>query len=252
MVAAQQYIGQATFVASFAVDRLIRYKVEEIERAFQGVFTAQAVSTNVPDTGPSSIPRFTLQSGPKQISVSQVTAQLDLNFNEQRKSISNTFLIIEKNFGAFWNGVCQLKKLDEIKNAGLVLTINTPSQQTREEICARILERYAKIPIRGTPANASIQFGFLDEAAHLFNNVSLQHYEVRSGTFTSEKPGTTAIEIDIQTIPVREQGYETKVDINSRPMEAAKVGTTINLGEVLLGSVKTFITGWGEEFFAWQ
>ena len=249
---ATQYIGQATFVASFSVDRSIRYKVADIERAFQGVFTAQAVSTNVPDTGPPTIPRFTMQSGPKQISVSQVTVQLDLNFDEQRKSISNTFTIIEKNFASFWSGVCQLKKVEEIKNAGLVLTFNTPSPLTREEICARILERYAKVPARGTPATASIHFGYRDDVANLYNNVWLQHYEVRSGTFTAENPGGTTIMMDITSLPVREQGYETKVDINSRPMEAAQVVTPMDLGEVLLGSMKAFTTGWGEEFLTWQ
>lgn len=252
MIAAQQYIGQATFVASFSVDRSIRYKVEEIERAFQDVFTAQALSTNVPDDGPSSIPRFTMQSGPKQISISQVTVQLDLNFSEQRKSIANTFAIIEKNFTSFWSGICRLKKVEDIKNAGLVLTINTPSPQTREEICTRILERYAKVPARGKPANASIQFGYLDEAAYLFNNVSLQHYEVRSGTVSTLGNSGTAFEIDLNKLDVREQGYETKVDINSRPMEGAQMRTTSKLGEVLLGNVKGFITGWGEELFAWQ
>lgn len=249
---ATQYIGQATFVAAFPVDRTIRYKVAEIERSFQAVFTAQAVSTNVPDTGPPPIPRFTMQSGPKQISVSQVTVQLDLNFSEQRKSISNTFTIIEKNFASFWAGVCQLKKVEEIKNAGLVLTINTPSHHTREEICARILERYAKVPTRGTPANASIQFGFRDDTAHLYNNVSLQHYEVRSGTIMASNPGATTLTVDLASLPVREQGYETKVDINSRPMEDAQVISTINLGDLLLGSVKDFTTGWGEEFFTWE
>ena len=249
---ASKYLGRATFVASFPVDRSIRYKVEDIERSFQAVFTAQAVSTNVPDTGPSSIPRFTMQSGPKQISVSQVTVQLDLNFEDQRKSISNTLTIIEKNFASFWAGVCQLKKVEEIKNAGMVLTINTPSQQTREEICAKILERYAKVPRRGTPASASIQFGFKDEAELLFNNVSVQHYEVRAGRVPNAPPGETSISIEISSLPMQEQGYEAKFDINSRPMEAAQVVSTINLGNVLMESVKAFTTGWGEEFFTWE
>lgn len=252
MVATQPYVAQATFVVSFAVDRSIRYKVAEIERAFQGVFTAQAVSTNVPDTGPISIPRFTMQSGPKQISVSQITAQLDLDFHEQRKSILNTFSIVEKNVLSFWRGICQLKELGEIKNAGLVLTISTPSQQTREEICAQILERYAKVPVKGMPANASIQFGFLDDASHLYNNISLQHYEVRAGTFIASNPGNTNNLVDVSALPLQEQGYETKLDINSRPMEAAQVRTTTDLGEVLLGNVKVFLTGWGQEFIAWQ
>ena len=153
--------------------------------------------------------------------------------------------IIRKSF------CCQLKKLEEIKNAGLVLVINTPSQQSREEICAQILSRYAKVPSRGTPASASIQFGFRDDVAHLYNNVSLQHYEIRTGTFVAGNPGKTVM-MDVSTLAVQEQGYETKVDFNSRPMEDAKIVSTIELGAVLLSNVKAFTTGWGEEFLNWK
>lgn len=251
-MAATPYVGKATFVASFAIDKTIRYKIGDIERAFQPVFTAQAVSTNVPDNGPPPIPRFTMQSGPKQISISQVTVQLDLNFDEQRKSIANTFAILEKNFASFWNGVCQLKRVDEIKNAGLVLTINSPSQGTREEVCSQILERYAKVPARGAAANASIQFGFKDDSESLYKNVSLQYYEVRTGTIPLGAPAGTTLVMEVASLPVQEKGYETKVDINSRPMEEAHVATTSALGAVLVGSMKAFTADWGKEFFTWN
>jgi hypothetical protein len=246
----QGYVAQATFVANFDQDSGIRYRVAEIESAFRSVCVAQAVSTNVPDSAPGAIPRFTIQSGPKTVSVSQVSAQLDLDFSEQRKSLKNTFDIIEKNVSAFWSGMLSLKRVSEVRHGGLVLTVNFPSQLSREEICATILDRYAKVPTRGQPATAAIQFGYLDTELHLFNNVSLAQYEIRQG-LVQGPVGARQLEIDVSSIPVREQGFETKVDINSRPMTTANLSTPSDLGEILLRNMKACLFDWGTEFFSW-
>jgi hypothetical protein len=250
-VSAQQaYISQTTFVAQFEPDLSIRFKLGEIERAFQGVCATQGVSTNVPDSAPKAIPRFTLQSGPKAIAVSQVTAQLDMDFTEQKKSLKNTFDIVQKNVELFWAGVKSFKQISEIKHAGLVLTIASPSQLQKTQICAKILEKYAKVPNRGAPATSTIQFGYLDAEHHLFNNIAISDYELRAGSIEMS-PTNRRIEIDASSLPLREQGFETKLDFNSRPMAANQLPTPPDLAQILVENVRACAFEWGAEFIQW-
>lgn len=250
MAVQQAYISQTTFLAQFEADTSIRFKLGEIERAFQSVCPAQGVSTNVPDTAPKTIPRFTLQSGPKAINVSQVTAQLDMDFSEQKKSLNNTFDILQKNVEMFWTGVKSFKKITELQHAGLVLTIASPSRLEKTEICATILSKYAKVPNRGAPATATIQFGYLDAVHHLFNNIVISDYEIRAGSIQMT-PTAGRLEIDARSLPLQEQGFETKLDFNSRPMAEIGLPTPPDLAGLLVQQVRDCVFEWGAEFIQW-
>ena len=101
----EAYLASATCVATFNIDKQIRYRVADIENAFRSTVVSQAVGTNVADNAPPNIPRFTLQSGQKVISVSQVQCQMDMNFAEQRKTFDQVGAVVRKNFAGFWAGV---------------------------------------------------------------------------------------------------------------------------------------------------
>ena len=246
---AQPYISRTTFLVQFEVDTSIRFKLGEIERAFQSVCQTQGVSTNVPDSAPAAIPRITLQSGPKSIAVSQVTTQLDMDFSEQRKSVRNTFDILQKNVELFWTGVMSFKSTAEIGHAGLVVTVASPSQLPKGKICASILDRYAKIPNRGESAQASIQFGYLDAEHHMFNNVAISNYEMRSGAI--EMGSAKRLQIDVSSLPLKEEGVEIKFDFNSRPMGMSQVTTPPDLAQLLIRSMQDCVFGWSSDFIKW-
>lgn len=252
MAQKNQYIANATFVATYAADRQIRFRLADVEKAFLQLVSGQASSTNVTDDAPPNIPRFTMQSGPKRIAISQVTAQLDLDFSEQHKSILNTLEIIKKNVRDFWTGVKELKGLENIKHVGLVVAINTPSEKNRNEICESILTRYTKFPKYGQFEDAAIRFGFLDDSECFYDNVAIGYYEVRSGTFQANiQPNSGPIEIDMDKLPILEVGYETKIDVNSRPMSARGDSPTKDVDDKILQNLIGFINSDGSEFLNW-
>lgn len=251
MTASNQYLARATFVASFALDREIRYKVGDIERYFQSVLSAQAVGTNVADSAPAPIPRFTLQSGPKQIAVSQVSAQLDMDFTEQVKTADKLFGIVEKNFGAFWDGVCKLKKLEDLKEIGMVLTVNTPQTASKTMLSQELFDRYFKAPQIGEVASASFQVGYLDQKTNLFNNIAISPYEIREGMISNEAGQPGMLSIEVEKLRIRETGIETKMDVNSKPMLAARQPVTAELGQLMLKELRSLVASRGKEFLSW-
>lgn len=219
MASDKQYLANATCVISFALDKQIRYRVSDIEQAFQGVLGGQATSTNVADAAPPALPRFTMQSGPKQLSISQISIQLDLDFFSQKKPYLSLASIIKKNFDNLWSGLCQFKSLTEVRDMGMILTINTPDKRSAGEISNEVFCRYLKAPLLGEVASTSFQLGFLDTDKQVFINTSVGTYEIREGLVTNPDPRGGPINVAIEDLPITEHGIETKIDVNSKPMK---------------------------------
>jgi hypothetical protein len=247
-----QYLAQATCVISFAPDREIRYKVAEIERAFQSVVGGQATGTNVADTAPPTIPRFTMQSGPKQLSISQVSAQLDLDFSSQRKPFESLAPTIRKNLSHFWSGVGAFKSRTEIRDMGLIFTINIPSKLNMGELSAEISKRYIRAPMAGEVVSTSIQVGVLDADKQAFINVTLGAYELRQGRVDKPVPsGAGRITIDLDSLPITETGIEVKFDVNSKPMARKSGELPADLDERLFQRIEGLLNDRYKEFLTW-
>lgn len=247
-----QYLAQATCVISFAPDREIRYKVADIERAFQSVVGGQATGTNVADTAPPPIPRFTMQSGPKQLSISQVSAQLDLDFSGQKKTFESLSPTVKKNISNFWSGLCAFKGRTEIRDMGLILTINIPSKLAMSELSAEIFKRYIRTPMLGEEVVAtSLQVGFLDNDKQAFINVTLGAYEMRQGRIDNPVPAGGTLTIELETLPITERGIEAKFDVNSKPMTLKNGELPIDLGDQLFQRIEGLLNDRYKEFLTW-
>jgi hypothetical protein len=247
-----QYLAQATCVISFAPDREIRYKVADIERAFQSVVGGQATGTNVADTAPPSIPRFTMQGGPKQLSISQVSAQLDLDFSGQKKSFESLSPTIKKNINNFWLGVCAFKSRTEIRDMGLIVTINIPSKLTMSQLSAEICNRYIRAPMQGDVVSTSLQVGLLDTDKRAFINITLGAYEMRQGRIDKPVPtGGGSLTIEMESLPIIECGIEAKFDVNSKPMAQKNAELPIDLDDQLFKRVEDLLNDRYKEFLTW-
>ncbi len=244
----------AICVVSFNMDHDLRYKIREIEQSFVSVFSAQvqAIGTNVPDIAPPAIPRFMLQSGPKQIAVSQMTVQIELNFNDQDKKFDETLEIIQKNFKKFWSGVIKFKTINEVKDIGMVLTLNKPLKTSQAEISQRLFDRFFKITPLGNVASAGFQVGFLDNSDHIFYNISANHYEMRELMVNGDKPSDPTIFInDVGNWPIKELGIELKLDVNSKPMLEAAIAITENIGDMLFDRLKELAKIYSQKLIDW-
>jgi hypothetical protein len=246
-----RYIAHATCAISYALDNQIRIRVGDVEQAFQPVINSQANGTNVADSAPPTIPRFTLQSGPKQIAVSQVSAQLDLDFTSDGKSGVATFEVVKRNFLHFWEGVCRLKSLAELREVGIVLTFHIPKTASQADLAKLIFDRYMRLTPLGAVASTGFTIGFLDTEKQIFFNISLESYELRQGVITGDLSNRQNISVDVSTLPVKESGIEVKFDVNSRPMLTAGTPIAKDLGGRLFAELEALALTGGAEFLSW-
>jgi len=235
-------------IVSFPHDDQIRYQVREVESSFHSLHLSQAQSPNLTDEMPSNLPRFILESGSKQVTISQVTAQLTLNFEDETKSISDTFDVVEKNVKLFWDGIIKLKKVEVLKNLGVVLTISCPTEAKADGIAKSIFTKFSSFPKLGEVASASMQFGFLDQSTNLYRNISIGTYEARQGEVKIAGKKTS---VDIESLEVKETGVEIIMDVNTRPMAKSSLPLTEKSGELVLSQLKNFALKDGREFTSW-
>jgi hypothetical protein len=247
-----EYISHATVVVSFPLDSEIRYKVGDVERNFQSIVGGQASGTNVADSAPPPIPRFTMQSGPKQIAVSQISAQLDMEFSNANKPIDNTLAIIKRNAVGFWEGAKRLKSLDEITEVGIILTMNSTSKLSQADMAREIDKRFLKVPSLGEIASVQLQVGYIDTEKLIFFNVSVGTYELREGPVNQRDAKGGRLTLDIGTLSVKEIGYEVKFDVNSKPLHQAKKIPSAELGQVIYLELENLLLTRGREYLAWQ
>lgn len=209
-----KYIDNATYVVSFQRDEKIRLRQADVEKAFGPMFSnVQSISTNLPDDYDPNAPRFIMQTAKKNLTVSQVAAQLILNFESSSKPLQEQMGIIEKNISSFVLAVKEFMEENVIEQQGFIISVNYKTKQTQQEMSNYLFKRFFSLKPYGEPASTNFKIGFRTSDL-LFINFEVSSYEIRE---TKIEQGKTKI-LKVDTIPVKEEGYNLKVDINNRPM----------------------------------
>lgn len=237
-------------IATFSRNSEIRYRVKEIESAFNAVVPGQAASTNVGDAAPPHFPRFTIQSGTKRINISQINAQLDLDFSDKAFTPTAGLPIAGKNLAKFWEGIFSLIEVKEIQELGIIYTLNVPSRLKATLNGKQIKERYLKMPDWGDVASAAINIGYLNPESNLFNNLNIGLYEQRS--FKVEGRIGIPVFLDVSKAPLEESGFEIRFDVNSKPIRQSGGEHLRDTGFQMLNEIEEMVTNRGSEFLAWQ
>jgi hypothetical protein len=239
-------------VATFAIDRDIRHRSREIEQAFNAVIGGQANSTNVPDSMAPPIPRFAMQGGPKKISISQVTAQLDMSFDDKSKPLSDAFQTLKKNSDLFWKGICKLIPQTDRKDYGVIATINFPVEKRAQDVAQAIFDKFLKAQTFGDVASCSIQLGFLSPEKKLFRNIAFGPYEIRKGLINSNLPGGEMQQVmNFSDMDIEETGYEIKMDVNSRPRTIDSILLTEDHGSEIIEELDHLIFSDAAQLLKW-
>ena len=121
-----------------------------------------------------------------------------------------------------------------MRQAGLVVAVCTPALMSLTHIHQAIFDRYIRIPSTTAVASAGFRVGFLDKERWIFRNYALDGYEVRVGTVEPWHMINGRIKIQLTSIPVRESGFELKVDINSTPLLEQANGNTANHASIVV------------------
>lgn len=209
-----KYIDSATYVVSFQRDERVRLRQADIEKVFGTIFpNVQSIQTNVPDNYDPNAPRFIMQTAKKNLTVSQVAAQLILNFESGSKPLREQLGIIEKNISSFVAAVKEFMEENLTEQQGFIISVSYKTDLTQPEMSAYLFKRFFSLKPYGEPASTNFKIGFKTPEL-LFVNFGVSSYEIRE---TKIEQGKTKI-INVDTIPVTEVGYNLKVDINNRQM----------------------------------
>lgn len=209
-----KYIDNATYVISFNPDENMRLRQADAEKAFGAMFpNVQSIQTNVPDGYDPNAPRFIIQTAKKILTISQVAAQFILKFEYSSKSLQEQLGIIEKNISTFVSAIKEFTKANIIEQQGFIVSVNYKTNLTQQEMSDYLFKHFFNFKPYGEPVSTNFTIGFKISDL-LFLNLGASSYEIRETSI--EKGASKMVRVD--TIPVKEVGYNLKVDINNRPM----------------------------------
>lgn len=243
------YISTVICVVSFKLDNDIRHQSREFEKEFGGITNSQVEATNVPDEFPAEIPRLTLKSANKQISLSKQNIQINLTFERNdNKSVEEQFEIVSKNIRKFWSAICKFKKQESRKEVGLILTLYLPSEKMSSfEISASNFDRFSKMERLGEIAHYNVSAGFKSD--HFFKIFNAASYEVRSGKINSLSNVPLSVKID--EMKIEEIGFEYKFDVNNK-LKVQEIGFSEDAsGEQILGELRHFLFTDSAKLIGW-
>ena len=209
-----KYIDSATYVVTFQTNEKIRLKQADAEKAFGSMFpNVQSIQTNVLDDYDPNAPRLIMQDAKKNLTISQAAAQLTLSFKSSSKPLPEQLDIIEKNINSFCLAVSEFIKEEFIEHQGFIISLNYKTKQTQQEMGEYLFKRFFCIKPYGEVASTNFRIGFKTSDL-LFINFEASSYEMRETKIRQGENKT----LRVKDIPVTEEGYNLKVDVNNRPM----------------------------------
>lgn len=209
-----KYIDSATYVVTFQRNEEVRLKQADAEKAFGSMFPdVQSIQTNIPDDYDPDAPRLIMQVAKKTLTISQVAAQLTLSFKSSSKPLPEQLDIIEKNINSFCSAVREFIKEEFIEHQGFIISLNYKTKQTQQEMSDYLFKRFFRVEPYGEVASTNFRIGFKTSDL-LFINFEAAAYEIREAKI---KQGANKM-LRVKDIPITEEGYNLKVDVNNRPM----------------------------------
>lgn len=225
-------LNSAIFVLNFAEPQLkIRFSQALAEEAFGRLVNAQSQQTNLPDQADPAQPRIIFHTDKKRILISQLSAQLQMNFVESSLDILSQLNIIRKNAIEFFERAIVFMSPDKFSHQGLVVDIAFETSENLVAVRNFIHDQFIKIPPLAEVASTQIALGYKTNG--LFINLAVSDFELRDINI-----GATGV-FRLEDFPVKSQGLLAKVDVNNLP--SAADGLSIEGLEKICSQLQTFI-----------
>ncbi|GJI96183.1 hypothetical protein RugamoR57_29010 [Duganella caerulea] len=220
-IAEKPYIGSAVYILNFRNPALkVRFEQAQAEAAFAGFVNGQSQQTNVPDSADPNQARLIFQSEKKSIAISQAACQLQLGFHGSGLSFSAQLAALRKNVLEFCRRCYVFRDFSEYALNGLVVEVNFPRQMMDIKSELQILhERFIKTEKLGEVGSFQINLGYKVE--DLFLNFSVSPYETRKFE-VSFKMTSPIPDVNLNSLPVIENGLTVKIDVNNMPIAEKK------------------------------
>lgn len=210
------HIANAVYVLNFKdVDNSARFQQAAAEKAFGGIVNGQSVQSNVPDGFDPTVPRIMFNSGTKQISISQASCQLVLNFPEPgRLAFDEQWEVIKKNVGDFHRKAMEFKPGSSYGMSSLVFQIAFRSVEGATDLNVLLYNKLIKKDLDGELASVSVQLGYRHDS--WYKNVNVGVYEKRELKLPVVI-GQQVAQVKMDKLPVTERGINLTIDVNDRP-----------------------------------
>ncbi|NMG29444.1 hypothetical protein [Aromatoleum evansii] len=235
-----KYISQAIYAVRFRErDDGVRLKQAEAEKAFSSFMGGQSNQTNVPDNFDPNAPRIVFQGNHKGLLISQLSCQFDQNFEPKALPLDRQVETIEKNVRAFHARLLAFKEERTLSESALILSVNIPSDIGLQKLHTHLADRFLKSTPLGELASVSFKVGYKTDD-NLFLNLEANVYELRRAELDQSARVNAAV-IDIASIPVVEEGFGIKIDINDRPKKMADLNYVVEGPDRLLATAFGFV-----------
>lgn len=240
-----QYISQALFLISFkTIEEKVRLRQADAERAFCSMFNVQSQQTNIPDTLDPNIARITFSTNHKSLNITQVGCQLDFAFERDGIAFEEQLATIRKNVNEFYRCVLAFKSAEDLGGMALILDINFPTSIGKTAMQQHLYDRFfVKRSEPGSLASLTFQIGY-ETMERYFLNFAANVYELRAMKFDPPVPGPA--KINIQDVPLIEEGFGIKIDVNDKPRAMSGV-YKIEPPDALISKTFEFVRSAGQE-----
>lgn len=222
----EKFLADLFFSISYEKDADVRHKQRVAEEAFKDLFSGQSIATNLSDTDAPERPRILMRSGKKILTISQVAAQLRLNFDATGIPMTEQLNISETNVAQFERGFAKFAQTNNTREIGIIASLNYPGIVEEQKLHEYIFNRFLKLEPRGKIASAGFNVGF-KTPGNLFLNFFTSAYELREAELA---PGQTSV--NLNSLPIQGWGIELKLDINNKPMLGGNEPITYTLTQM--------------------
>jgi hypothetical protein len=237
---ATKYISDATYVVRFKTRNVqIRLKQGDAEKAFGRLFPTQSQQTNLPDDFDPNAPRIIFRAPHKTLSISQVGCQLEFAFEKGEKSLADQIEIIRKNVKEFNEQLTTFVPQESLGETAIILSVNYPCAQSMESMHKHLWDRFFKQQPHGDLASFSFKVGYRTPE-QLFLNYEPSVYQLRLAEFQPQVSAPTFL--NIESIPVIEEGFGVRVDINDKPKYMASQDHLNEGADLVLKTAFDFVT----------
>lgn len=245
-----QYISHALSLVSFkVVEEKIRLRQADAERAFGPMLNVQSQQTNVPDAADPNTPRIVFSTGNNALSISQIGCQLDLGFERNGAVLEEQLATVQELVNQFYRCVLNFKPEADLGGVALVIDVNFPTSLGKTAMQQHLYDRFfVKRSEPGTLASLTFQIGY-ETPERYFLNFTANVYELRALQFDSNTPRPEII--NVLDVPVVEEGFGIKIDVNDRPRAMAGL-YKVEPPDELISKTFAFVRSTGHEILGFD
>ncbi|MBI3938354.1 MAG: hypothetical protein HY323_15355 [Betaproteobacteria bacterium] len=211
----KKYISEVIYVVSYERDVHVRLRQADAEQVFKTLFPVQSIQVNMPDEFDPQVPRIVFQAPRRQLTISQIAAQITLHFERQGGALGEKVEGISRSIKEFHDCLLRFKEKQTIRENAVVVSMNYPTDLSQDEMHEYLYRRFFKIRPLAKLASLNFKLGFRT-TDDFFLNLETNVYELRIKEFTPPMPTPSVIEIS--EISLVEKGYGVKIDVNNKPM----------------------------------